>query len=100
MEDQILASLAKVVDSEIDKQIWRGEMASKSYDYSKRDRNAAGTAAAEIGQPLPVVEKDAAWKLGGWVASTAQQRRAQGADGGSAVTKIRLLVKNSSAENS
>lgn len=100
VEDQILAPLAKVVDSEIDKQIWRGEMASKSYDYSKRDRNAAGTAAAEIGQPLPVVEKDAAWKLGGWVASTAQQRRAQGADGGSAVTKIRLLVKNSSAENS
>jgi hypothetical protein len=35
--------------------------------------------------------------LGGWVASTAQQRRSQGADGGSAVTKIRLMVKNSGA---
>jgi len=43
----------------------------------------------EAGLPLPTAEKDSAWKLSGWVASTAQQRRAQGADGGGAVTKIR-----------
>ena len=47
-----------------------------------------------IGEPLPIVRKDTAWKLGGWVASTAQQRRAKGADGGTAVTKIRLTVKS------
>lgn len=92
LEDQTLAPLAKVVDTEIDRQKWRGDMAAKAYEYFKRDNKNP----AEIGQPLPLVEKDAAWKLGGWVASTAQQRRAKGADGGSAVTKIRLMVKNSS----
>ena len=91
LEDQVLAPLAKLVENEIDKQKWRGEMASKAYEYFKRENKNP----TDIGQPLPVVEKDAAWKLGGWVASTAQQRRAQGADGGSAVTKIRLMVKNS-----
>lgn len=95
LEDEGLKQLAKVVEAEIDRQKWRGEMAGQAYKYSKQSN------LTEVGQPLPVVEKDTAWKLGGWVASTAQQRRNQGADGGSAVTKIRLMVKSSTVgENS
>lgn len=93
LEDQTLAPLIKVVEAEIDRQKWRGEMASEAYKYFKSSKDNINL--AEAGQPLPVVEKDTAWKLGGWIASTAQQRRNQGADGGSAVTKIRLMVKSS-----
>jgi len=91
-DDVILAPLVLLVNAEIDRQKWRGEMAAKAYEYFLREKKPP----AEIGQPLPIVKRDTAWKLGGWVASTAQQRRAMGADGGSAVTKIRLMVKNSS----
>lgn len=89
LEDQALAELGKAVEEEIDRQRWRGEMASEAYSNCKKEDMTV------VGQPLPLVKKDDAWKLGGWVASTAQQRRAQGADGGSAVTKIRLLVSKS-----
>jgi hypothetical protein len=51
---------------------------------------------ADVDQPLPLVKRDDAWKLGGWVASSAQQRRKKLADGGIGVTKIRLMVKSSS----
>lgn len=95
-DDEILAPLASLVNAEIDRQRWRGEMAAKAYEYFLREKKPP----AEIGQPLPIVKRDTAWKLGGWVASTAQQRRAMGADGGSAVTKIRLMVKNSSGAES
>jgi len=95
-EDQALAPLSRVVEAEIDRQKWRGDMAHAAYTAFKA-ANKDKINLTEVGQPLPVVEKDAAWKLGGWVASTAQQRRNQGADGGSAVTKIRLVVKNSTA---
>jgi len=99
LEDQALAPLSRVVEAEIDRQKWRGEMASEAYEYFKSNKDNINL--TEAGQPLPVVEKDSAWKLGGWVASTAQQRRTQGADGGSAVTKIRLMVKsNTIGENS
>ena len=89
LDDQALAELGKAVDEEIDKQKWRGEMASESYSNCKKEDMTG------VGQPLPLVKKDDAWRLGGWVASTSQQRRTQGADGGSAVTKIRLLVSKS-----
>lgn len=89
LEDEALQPLIKVVEAEIDRQKFRGEMHNKAYGKSP--------VFTEAGQPLPVVKKDDAWRLGGWVASTAQQRRSQGADGGSAVTKIRLMVKNSGA---
>ena len=69
-------------------------MPTQAYRYFKS--TADNLNLTEVGQPLPIVKKDAAWKSGGWVASTAHQRRAQGADGGSAVTKIRLMVKSSS----
>ena len=73
-------------------------MASEAYSYfkSSKQKNDGSLNLTEVGQPLPIVKKDAGWKLGGWVASTAQQRRSQGADGGQAVTKIRLNVKSSS----
>merc|ERR1711957_153565 len=96
VEDQALAPLSRVVEAEISRQKWRGDMANDAYKYFK-SINKDKVNLTEVGQPLPVVEKDIAWKLGGWVASTAQQRRNQGADGGSAVTKIRLVVKNSTA---
>jgi hypothetical protein len=89
LDDQALAELGKTVEEEIDRQRWRGEMTSEAYSNCKKEDMTV------VGQPLPLVKKDDAWKLGGWVASTAQQRRAQGADGGSAVTKIRLLVSKS-----
>ena len=98
LEDKALAPLSQVVEVEIDRQKWRGEMASEAYSYfkSSKQKNDGSLNLTEVGQPLPIVKKDAAWKLGGWVASTAQQRRSQGADGGQAVTKIRLNVKSSS----
>jgi len=89
LDDQALTELGKAVEDEIDKQKWRGEMASEAYSNCKKEDMTV------VGQPLPLVKKDEAWRLGGWVASTSQQRRAQGADGGSAVTKIRLLVSKS-----
>ena len=91
----LLVLLAQaVIEAEIDRQKFRGEMYNIAYGYIKRTKAPVFT---EAGQPLPIVKKDGAWRLGGWVASTAQQRRSQGADGGSAVTKIRLMVKNSGA---
>ena len=95
LEDEALEPLIKVVEDEIGRQKWRGEMAGNAYQRFKDTKGNMNL--TEAGQPLPIVEKDAAWKLGGWVASTAQQRRSQGADGGSAVTKIRLMVKSSGA---
>lgn len=89
LDDQALVELGKAVEDEIDKQKWRGEMANEAYSNCKKEDMTV------VGQPLPLVKKDEAWRLGGWVASTSQQRRAQGADGGSAVTKIRLLVSKS-----
>lgn len=89
LDDQALTELGKAVEDEIDKQKWRGEMASEAYSNCKKEDMTV------VGQPLPLVKKDEAWRLGGWVASTSQQRRTQGADGGSAVTKIRLLVSKS-----
>ena len=92
-EDEALAPLVSVVDAEVDRQLFRGEMAGQAYNYAHKP----GANLADVGEPLPVLKKDVAWKMGGWVASTAHQRRAQGADGGSAVSKIRLsVVKNNS----
>ena len=74
-------------------------MPGQAYKYFKNSTEHLNL--TEVGQPLPIIEKDAAWKMGGWVASTAHQRRSQGADGGSVVTKIRLMVKSSNVgENS
>lgn len=96
LEDEAWKPLVRVVEAEIDRQKWRGEMASEAYKSFMKSNDKFNL--TEVGQPLPIVAKDAAWKLGGWVASTAHQRRKQGVDGGSAVSKIRLNVKSSSNE--
>lgn len=94
LEDESLKPLIKVVEDEIDRQKWRGEMAKEAFDMFMSTKENSNL--ADVGQPLPLVKRDDAWKLGGWVASTAQQRRKKLADGGIGVTKIRLMVKSSS----
>jgi len=90
LEDQALTPLVRVVEAEIDRQVWRGEMAGKAFEYFMSNKEENKMNWAEVGTPLPIVKKDAAWKFGGWVASTAQQRRTHGTDGGSEVKKITL----------
>eukprot|EP00977_Amphora_coffeiformis_P030182 scaffold45263_cov176-Amphora_coffeaeformis.AAC.1 len=94
-EDQSLSDLSRLVDHEIDRQAWRGEMASKAYDIFRNSKQKVDLAAAEqgLGQPLPPISRDASFKQGGWIASWAQQRRGMNLDGGS-VTKVRLKVGN------
>ena len=78
---------------EIGRQIWRGEMASKAYEFSKIIKSGDVDASAVeqgIGQPLPPIQRDSAFTAGGWIASAAQQRRKLALDGGMAVTKLRL----------
>lgn len=43
-----------------------------------------------IGEPLPPIERDKAFKAGGWVSAAAQQRRSKNLDGGGILTKVRL----------
>ena len=100
-EENSLSDLNRLVELERDRQLWRGEMAQKAYDTHKASKGLSSstttisqevTAAVEkgIGQPLPPITRDAAYKQGGWIASSAQQRRALALDGGTAVTKLRL----------
>ncbi|KAG7355849.1 hypothetical protein IV203_000535 [Nitzschia inconspicua] len=94
-EESSMIELHRLVSTELDRQIWRGEMAMKAYDIFKATKLASSTADASateqgIGQPLPPIKRDACFKQGGWIASTAHQRRATGLDGGTAVTKIRV----------
>ena len=74
-------------------------MAKKAFEFYKSSKGIVqDVAAAEkgIGQPLPPIQRDTAFKQGGWTASAAQQRRALALDGGTAVTKVRLKVKSNS----
>lgn len=103
-EVTVANDLKKILNTEIDRQKYRGEMASKAYEYwkscSKKQKDLANSAALSSGlHPLPVVQKDNAWKLGGWAASASQQRRAMSLDGGSKVQKVRLTVKSSMSED-
>ena len=101
-EEASLADLSRLVNQEIDRQAWRGEMAAKAFQLStsgssggsSSKNNKVDLAAAEqgLGQPLPPILRDAAFKQGGWIASWAQQRREKSLDGGSTVTKLRLKV--------
>jgi hypothetical protein len=94
-EEASLAEINNIVEKELDRQRWRGEMAAKAHDYYNHDSNrglpdVAGT--TEQGIPLPPIQRDSGFKQGGWVASAAQQRRAKSLDGGIAVTKLRRRV--------
>ena len=89
-----LMEMKRLVETELDRQWWRGEMARMAYDEFRAigSDGVADASAAEqgIGRPLPPIKRDAAFKAGGWIASTAQQRRQEGLDGGTAITKIRI----------
>ena len=65
-------SLRKIVKSEIDRQLWRGEMARKRKETTSgtKDPNAASQG---LNQPLDIVEKNDVWSLGGWTTSAAHQ---------------------------
>jgi hypothetical protein len=93
-EEKLFEPLNKVVQSELDRQAWRGEMLSIAYaqivekKVGVKDDNV-------IGELLPPISRDSAFKQGGWVTSTTRQRRSMQLDGGMAVTKVRLTVKGS-----
>mmetsp|Transcript_17313 Transcript_17313/g.24452 ORF Transcript_17313/g.24452 Transcript_17313/m.24452 type:complete len:283 (+) Transcript_17313:62-910(+) len=91
-EDSLCNEVREIVKIELDRQRWRGEMAAVAYHYSKNEDN--GIVKDPHSQPLSIIEKNNAWKLGGWSASAIQQRRSKGADGGTAVRKVRLTVKS------
>lgn len=101
-EESSLSDINRLVEAERDRQVWRGEMAKKAYDMYKATKGSTptqdlGASEKGIGQPLPPITRDTAFKLGGWIASAAQQRRALALDGGTAVTKLRLKVKSADA---
>jgi hypothetical protein len=91
-EEESLADINNIVEKELDRQRWRGEMAAKAYDYYKYD-NQRGlpdvTGAAEVGMPLPPISREPAFKQGGWIASASQQRRKLVLDGGT-LTNFRM----------
>lgn len=84
--EKYLVDIGRCVEKERDRQVWRGEMAGKFYENAKQP-----TAPSSVGIPLPPVARDTAFRLGGWIASAAQQRRRDLLDGGTAVKKIRLV---------
>ncbi|CAB9511471.1 Peptidase family M1 [Seminavis robusta] len=99
-EEAALEGINRLVNVEIERQKWRGEMAVKAYEYKKNSASSgtvvdASAAEQGLGQPLPPIQRDTAFKNGGWISSAAQQRRALALDGGTAVTKLRLTVKGS-----
>ena len=99
-EENTLSELNHLFKMELDRQVWRGEMAQQAYKMGNfiKKSTPVDVAASEqgIGQPLPPIERDNAYRQGGWIASAAQQRRSLALDGGTAVTKLRLKVKGSS----
>jgi len=97
-EEASIVDVERLVDVEVDRQVWRGEMFEAAFKLSKGSKKNVDVAAVEqgIGVPLPPIARDAAFRQGGWIASAANQRRKSNLDGGSAVTKLRLTVKNSS----
>ena len=95
-EEAALEGINLLVNVELERQKWRGEMAMKAFEHHKHNNTKVDPNQLEqgIGQPLPPIQRDTAFKNGGWVASAAQQRRALALDGGTAVTKLRLTVKS------
>jgi hypothetical protein len=93
-EESLLNDFSRLVDYEIDRQAWRGELAEKAFQLSRDRKQNIDMAAAEqgLGKPLPPIIRDTAFRLGGWSASWAQQRRNSLADGGATGTVVRLTV--------
>jgi hypothetical protein len=96
-EEMSLSELHRLVSKELDRQIWRSEMAMQAYSIFKTTKSAnsapdGSSTEQGLGQPLPPIVRDKAFKQGGWIASCAQQRRKALLDGGIAVSKIRLKM--------
>jgi hypothetical protein len=91
--EKFLVDIGRCVETERDRQVWRGEMAKKFYEISNANAAKQQTAPSPVGNPLPPILRDTAFRLGGWIASAAQQRRKDRLDGGTAVKKIRLSTK-------
>jgi hypothetical protein len=95
-EEASLAELQRLVSIELDRQIWRGEMSMKAFNIYKTTKSSTtsvadpGASEQGIGIPLPPIKRDLSFKQGGWIASSAQQRRAANLDGGVSVSKIRI----------
>jgi len=91
-EEASLEGINRLVSVELERQRWRGQMAISAYEFNKQSGSKVDVSTAEqgLGQPLPPIQRDTAFRNGGWVASAAQQRRALHLDGGMAVTKLRL----------
>eukprot|EP00529_Nitzschia_sp_RCC80_P005154 CAMPEP_0113472682 /NCGR_PEP_ID=MMETSP0014_2-20120614/17643_1 /TAXON_ID=2857 /ORGANISM="Nitzschia sp." /LENGTH=996 /DNA_ID=CAMNT_0000365403 /DNA_START=1 /DNA_END=2987 /DNA_ORIENTATION=+ /assembly_acc=CAM_ASM_000159 len=92
-EERLLSEMKNRVTMEIDRQIWRGEMSSEAYKIHRstpKTSSVSDLSAKErgIGEPLPPIERDKAFKAGGWVSSAAQQRRNRNLDGGGILTKV------------
>ncbi|KAI2508507.1 hypothetical protein MHU86_5906 [Fragilaria crotonensis] len=94
IEEKLFEPVTKIVNLELDRQTWRGEMVTKAYEHTmeKKGGNKEDNA---IGDLLPPILRDNAFKQGGWVTSTSRQRRAMQLDGGIAVTKLQIRVKGS-----
>ncbi|KAL3922230.1 MAG: hypothetical protein SGILL_002318 [Bacillariaceae sp.] len=96
-EEKSLSDLHQLVSMELDRQMWRSEMSMQAYGIFKATKSSnsmsdASSTEQGIGQPLPPIARDKAFKQGGWIASCAQQRRKAQLDGGIAVSKIRLKM--------
>jgi hypothetical protein len=91
-EEDSLVEINNIVEKELARQRWRGEMAAKAYDYYQYDNDRGvpdRSGAAEVGIPLPPICRDSAFKQGGWTASASQQRRRLALDGGT-FTSLRI----------
>jgi len=93
-EEKSCDDLRKITSSEIDRQGWRGDMAKVRREEVAATKDPSVNAQG-VNYPLHVIEKNDAWKHGGWVACAHGQRRTKNADGGfsGSVTKLRLTVK-------
>ena len=93
MEDKSCEDLRGIINEEKGRQVWRGEMAETRRKEVVATKDPSLNAQG-VYYPLDIIKRDEAWKLGSWVSSAAQQRRARGADGGSSVsvTKLRLKI--------
>lgn len=92
VEEKMFEPLSKIINLELDRQSWRGEMVTKAYEHTMEKKGGSKEDNA-IGDLLPPILRDGAFKQGGWVASTSRQRRAMQLDGGMAVTKLQIRVK-------
>jgi len=99
-EEVECGGLRNIVDCEIARQEWRGEMANVAYDDAKVDAKTvkdSSSVSQGLNQPLSIVERDNAWENGVWISSTSRHRRRKGEDGGPIVKKIRLAMKSGDA---